>query len=89
VSSDAPELPGFARRLALSDRFGSDNPKYQFIDPPNPWFGDTVEVDWPALVSMRLDPFEPTWMFNGEDGGSIACYQPEAARAGGVRRFVA
>src|SRR5262249_40591536 len=34
--------------------------KYRFIDQPNGWLGNTVKVDWPILVNLRLDPFERT-----------------------------
>jgi len=34
--------------------------KYRFIDQPGGWLGNTVKVDWPILVNLRLDPFERT-----------------------------
>ena len=34
--------------------------KYRFIDQPGGWLGGTVEVDWPLLCNVRLDPFERT-----------------------------
>ena len=34
--------------------------KYRFTDQPNRWLGATVNVDWPILVNLRLDPFERT-----------------------------
>ncbi len=34
--------------------------KYRFIDQPGGWLGNTVRVDWPILVNLRLDPFERT-----------------------------
>jgi arylsulfatase len=34
--------------------------KYRFIDQPGGWTGNTVKVDWPILVNLRLDPFERT-----------------------------
>lgn len=34
--------------------------KYRFIDQPQGWLGNTVKVDWPILVNLRLDPFERT-----------------------------
>ena len=37
-----------------------DDFKYRFIDQPSGWFGDTVKVDFPILVNLRLDPFERT-----------------------------
>jgi arylsulfatase A-like enzyme len=43
--------------------------KYRFIDQPNGWLGGTVKVDWPLLVSLRLDPYERTGL-----SGSLAFY---------------
>ncbi len=34
--------------------------KYRFIDQPSGWLGGTVQVDWPMLTNIRLDPFERT-----------------------------
>jgi hypothetical protein len=34
--------------------------KYRLIDQPGGWTGNTVKVDWPILVNLRLDPFERT-----------------------------
>jgi len=34
--------------------------KYRFIDQPQGWLGGTVQVDWPMLTNLRLDPFERT-----------------------------
>jgi arylsulfatase A-like enzyme len=34
--------------------------KYRFIDQPGGWLGNTIRVDWPILVNLRLDPFERT-----------------------------
>jgi len=51
-----------------------DDYKYRFTDQPSGWFGNTVKVDWPILVNLRLDPFERTGMYNGKDNGSIAYY---------------
>ena len=34
--------------------------KYRFTDQPAGWFGNTVKVDFPILVNVRLDPFERT-----------------------------
>jgi arylsulfatase len=36
--------------------------KYRFIDQPGGWLGSTVQVDWPILTHLRLDPFERTGM---------------------------
>lgn len=48
--------------------------KYRFTDQPSGWLGATQKVDWPILCNLRLDPFERTGMFNGQDGGSLAYY---------------
>src|SRR6202795_2552138 len=47
--------------------------KYRFTDQPNGWIGATEQVDWPILVTLRLDPFERNGMYNGK-GGSMAFY---------------
>ena len=51
-----------------------DEYKYRFTDRPTGWLGDTVKVDWPILVNLRLDPYERTGIFNGKDNGSLAYY---------------
>ncbi len=38
--------------------------KYRFIDQPGGWLGNTVKVDWPILVNLRLDPLERTSLPN-------------------------
>ncbi|HEY3675080.1 MAG TPA: arylsulfatase [Candidatus Tumulicola sp.] len=43
--------------------------KYRFIDQPNGWLGGTVNVDWPILTNLALDPFERTGV-----SGSLAYY---------------
>ncbi len=35
-----------------------DDFKYRFIDQPGGMGGNTVKVDWPILVNLRLDPYE-------------------------------
>jgi arylsulfatase A-like enzyme len=47
--------------------------KYRFTDQPNGWLGATVQVDWPILTNLRLDPLERTGMSNGVTG-SLAYY---------------
>jgi len=47
--------------------------KYRFIDQPNGWFGETVEVGWPVITNLRLDPFERAGFPSGSDG-SLAFY---------------
>lgn len=43
------------------ERFGAariDDYKYIFIAQPQGWFGQTVTLDWPMIINLRLDPFE-------------------------------
>jgi len=47
--------------------------KYRFIDQPNGWFGETVNVGWPVITNLRLDPFERAGLPSSSDG-SIAYY---------------
>jgi arylsulfatase len=35
-----------------------DDYKYRFTDQPGGWLGNSVKVDWPILVNLRLDPYE-------------------------------
>jgi arylsulfatase len=46
-----------------------DDYKYQFISQPGGWLGNTVTLDWPLIINLRLDPFErtPTSMGYGMD----------------------
>jgi arylsulfatase len=37
-----------------------DDFKYRFIEQPDGWIGSKVHTDAPALVNLRLDPFEKT-----------------------------
>lgn len=37
-----------------------DDYKYQFTAQPEGWLGNTVTLDWPLIVNLRLDPFERT-----------------------------
>lgn len=37
-----------------------DDYKYIFIDQPDGWMGNTVMLDWPLIINLRLDPFERT-----------------------------
>ncbi|HEX4045364.1 MAG TPA: arylsulfatase [Gammaproteobacteria bacterium] len=37
-----------------------DDYKYRFTDQPAGWLGNTVTLDWPLIVNLRLDPFERT-----------------------------
>ncbi len=47
--------------------------KYRFIDQPNGWMGETVDMGWPAITNLRLDPFERAGLPDGADG-SLAYY---------------
>jgi arylsulfatase len=48
--------------------------KFRFIDQPNGWFGATVDVTWPILVNLRLDPFERAGLPTAT-GGSLNYYE--------------
>ena len=47
--------------------------KYRFIDQPNGWLGETVQLGWPSITNLRLDPFERAGLPSG-DVGSLAYY---------------
>ncbi len=47
--------------------------KYRFIDMPNGWFGEVVELGWPSITNLRLDPFERAGFPSGGEG-SLAYY---------------
>ena len=48
-----------------------DDFKYRFIDQPNGWIGAKVHLDMPALVNLRVDPFERLgWPVNGTLDGA-------------------
>jgi arylsulfatase A-like enzyme len=32
--------------------------KYVFLEQPDGWFGPKVNLDWPGIFNLRLDPFE-------------------------------
>jgi arylsulfatase A-like enzyme len=34
--------------------------KYRFTDQPGGWLGNTIQLDWPILTNLKLDPFERT-----------------------------
>jgi arylsulfatase A-like enzyme len=51
-----------------------DDYKYRFIDQPDGWLGGTVQLDWPILTNLRLDPFERAGMPHGANG-SLNFYQ--------------
>ncbi len=45
-----------------------DDYKYRFIDQPDGWLGGTVNLDWPIIVNLRLDPFERAGLPNKTNG---------------------
>ena len=47
--------------------------KFRFIDQPNGWMGETVEVGVPFITNLRLDPFERAGLPSG-DTGSLAYF---------------
>lgn len=51
-----------------------DDYKYSFISQPDGWLGATVELDWPMLVNLRLDPFERATLPTA-GGGSLNYYK--------------
>ncbi|MBV8841805.1 MAG: arylsulfatase [Bryobacterales bacterium] len=56
--SARPEIFYFAESTLGAVRY--NDYKYRFIDQPGGWLGNTVKVDWPILVNLRLDPLERT-----------------------------
>lgn len=50
-----------------------DDYKYRFIDQPNGWLGATVDLDWPLITNLRLDPLERAGFVSGPNG-SFAFY---------------
>ncbi len=47
--------------------------KYRFTDQPAGWLGGTVQLDWPVITNLRLDPFERMGM-PGPGSGSLHFY---------------
>jgi arylsulfatase len=54
--SERNELYYFADSKLGAVRIGDY--KFRFIDQPHGWFGETVELGFPSLINLRLDPFE-------------------------------
>jgi len=54
--SSRNELWYFTESTLAAARIG--NYKYVFIDQPDGWFGPKVNLDWPGIYNLRLDPFE-------------------------------
>ena len=53
------------------DKLGAvriDDYKYRFIDQPSGWLGGTVQLDWPVITNLRLDPYERAGMPSGAQG---------------------
>jgi len=49
--------------------------KYRFIDQPTGWFGPTVNLGWPVITNLRLDPFERAGFSTGStEFGSVIYY---------------
>jgi arylsulfatase len=53
---DVPGLNPAIRSVTIRARRAG----YEVIGMRRGWLGGTVEVDWPILVNLRLDPFERT-----------------------------
>jgi len=52
-----------------------DDYKYRFIDQPDGWFGGTVDLGWPSITNLRLDPFERAgWSDGSTEYGSLNYY---------------
>jgi arylsulfatase len=47
-----------------------DDYKYRFLDQPQGWFGPIVELGWPDIVNLRLDPLERTGINRGGTASS-------------------
>jgi hypothetical protein len=45
-----------------------DDYKYSFTTQPGGWLGATVHPEVPTIVNLRLDPFERTTWFEGNNG---------------------
>ncbi|MGO7565905.1 hypothetical protein ACC754_44765, partial [Rhizobium johnstonii] len=39
-----------------------------FMKQPDGWIGNTVKLDVPTVINLRLDPFERTAFFKGKVG---------------------
>ena len=48
--------------------------KYRFIDQPNGWFGETVNLQMPAITNLRLDPFERAGWSDNTNEGSVTFF---------------
>ena len=58
------ELWYFTQTDLAAARVG--NFKYTLLDQPDGWVGGTVDLGWPRIVNLRLDPFERLGIGPGE-----------------------
>ena len=58
------ELWYFTQTDLAAARVG--NWKFTLLDQPDGWVGGTVELGWPRIVNLRLDPFERLGIGPGE-----------------------
>jgi len=59
------------------DKFGAvrvGDYKYRFTDQPDGWLGATVDLTWPSITNLRLDPFERTEFSGNSDEGSFSSF---------------
>jgi len=57
------------------DRFGAvrvGDYKYRFTDQPNGWLGETIDLGWPMITNLRLDPFERAGISDNSNEGSFS-----------------
>ena len=54
----------FTQTSLAAARLG--NFKYTLLDQPDGWVGGTVDLGWPRIVNLRLDPFERLGIGPGE-----------------------
>ncbi|TAX74664.1 arylsulfatase [Rhizobium leguminosarum] len=64
--SNRHEIWYFAESVLGAARI--DDYKYTFMEQPDGWIGNTVKLDVPTVVNLRLDPFERTAFFKGNVG---------------------
>lgn len=56
--SNRHEIWYFAESVLGAARI--DDYKYTFMEQPDGWIGNTVKLDVPTVINLRLDPFERT-----------------------------
>ncbi|RDL51160.1 Arylsulfatase [Ensifer sp. M14] len=64
--SNRHEIWYFAESVLGAARI--DDYKYTFMEQPDGWIGNTIKLDVPTVVNLRLDPFERTAFFKGNVG---------------------